>query len=376
MTPQCQWWAVVPNVPIGELRGMRRVDRRCGGANGRVRFTDGFGWREWLCGRRAPGDAAGVAGAAWNGTGQLTAYSDAAANMTAATYNGNGERATFTTSAVTQGFVWNTVSQIPQVIMDSDNAYIYCSGPAPAEQVNLSTGTITYLVTDSLGSVRGTVNSSGTLIGTTSYDAWGNPETTGGLTATTPFGYAGGYTDPTGLIYLINRYYDSATGQFISVDPMIIQTLQPYAYASDDPVNATDPTGAWKLVWQRLLWIPYAFKVYFTEYFTAALAAQGKRPLVKFFVSLYGVLQQWLPPEVADWIFDHIFLGAAEAIALAHVSIHVPVRDVVIGVPGVMRDPGWSVGRVMLLRPGRLRMIMACGRSARSCPGLRFVCCP
>ena len=99
------------------------------------------------------------------------------------------------------------------------------TGTAPAEQVNLSTGTVTYLVGDLLGSVRGTVSSSGTLTATTSYDAWGNPATTGGLTSATPFGYAGGYTDPTGLIYLLARYYDPGTGQFISVDPDLAQTL-------------------------------------------------------------------------------------------------------------------------------------------------------
>jgi uncharacterized protein RhaS with RHS repeats len=42
------------------------------------------------------------------------------------------------------------------------------------------------------------------------------------------------------------RYYDPATGQFISRDPMESSTLQPYAYAGNDPTNATDPTGlAW-----------------------------------------------------------------------------------------------------------------------------------
>jgi RHS repeat-associated protein len=66
---------------------------------------------------------------------------------------------------------------------------------------------------------------------------------TSGTTAITPFGYAGGYTDTTGLIYLINRYYDPATGQFISVDPQLTQTQQPYSYAGGDPVDATDPPG-------------------------------------------------------------------------------------------------------------------------------------
>ena len=53
--------------------------------------------------------------------------------------------------------------------------------------------------------------------------------------------FAGGYTDPTGLIYLIDRYYDPQTGQFLSVDPDVGQTTDPYGYAAGDPVNLTDP---------------------------------------------------------------------------------------------------------------------------------------
>jgi RHS repeat-associated protein len=146
------------------------------------------------------------------------------------------------------GVPWAT-RPVPQVLTDSTNAYIYPGSTAPAEQVNLTTGAITYLVADLLGSVRGTVNSSGALTGTTAYDAWGNPLTTGGLTATTPFGFASGYTDPTGVIYLINRYYDPQVGQFISVDPALAQTQQPYAYAGGNPVANVDPTGqAWQFV--------------------------------------------------------------------------------------------------------------------------------
>ncbi|MHB8263772.1 MAG: RHS repeat-associated core domain-containing protein [Acidimicrobiales bacterium] len=63
----------------------------------------------------------------------------------------------------------------------------------------------------------------------------------------TPFGYAGGYTDPTGLIYLINRYYDPPTAQFLSVDPLVSITDQPYVYVGGDPVNWVDPLG---LYWQ------------------------------------------------------------------------------------------------------------------------------
>jgi RHS repeat-associated protein len=180
----------------------------------------------------------------WNGAGQLTAWTSPSASMTAATYNGDGIRTSSTTSGTTQNYTWNTDGGgLPQLLMDSTNAYIYDGGTAPREQVNLATGTITYLSTDSLGSVRGTVNSSGSLTGTASYDAWGNPASTGGLTATTPYGYAGGYTDPTTQIYLIHRYYQPSTGQFTSVDPALAQTNAPYAYADGDPVTNTDPAG-------------------------------------------------------------------------------------------------------------------------------------
>jgi len=61
---------------------------------------------------------------------------------------------------------------------------------------------------------------------------------------TTPFGYAGQYTDAaTGLQYLRARYYDPTTQQFLTVDPLLAQTEQAYAYAGGSPTNATDPSG-------------------------------------------------------------------------------------------------------------------------------------
>jgi RHS repeat-associated protein len=190
-----------------------------------------------------------LATGSWNGASELASYSDTAAQMSTAAYDGNGLRAATTItpsggSATSESYVWDISQQAPQLLMDSANAYIYDDSGAPAEQVNLSTGAVTYLVTDALGSVRGTVSSTGSLTGTASYDAWGNPSAAGGLTATTPFGFAGGYTDATGLIYLDHRYYDPQTGQFTSVDPLLSQTLLPYAYANGDPVSQVDPTGS------------------------------------------------------------------------------------------------------------------------------------
>jgi RHS repeat-associated protein len=168
--------------------------------------------------------------------------------MSAATYDGNGLRTSSTTtpaggSATTQSYLWDTSGSMPHLVMDSTNAYLYGPQNAPIEQVKLSDGTINYLVSDRLGSVRGTVNAVGSLTQSTSYDAWGNPQTSGGLSGLTPFGYAGDYTDPTGLNYNIRRYYDPATGQFVSVDPLVDRTEAPYAYVAGNPVNNYDLTG-------------------------------------------------------------------------------------------------------------------------------------
>ncbi|HET8893357.1 MAG TPA: LamG-like jellyroll fold domain-containing protein [Gaiellaceae bacterium] len=189
-----------------------------------------------------------IASATYNGAQELTNYTNAAATMSSAGYDGTGLRQTSTVtpaggSATTQTFTWDPTGSIPQLLMDSSNAYIYGPDNAPLEQVNLSTGSIQYLVSDSLGSVRGIVSSGGALIASTAYDAWGKPETTGGLSSYSPFGYAGAYTDTTGLSYLIHRYYDPQTGQFLSIDPLTDTTGTPYSYGGDNPVGQNDPTG-------------------------------------------------------------------------------------------------------------------------------------
>src|SRR5262245_37033288 len=51
------------------------------------------------------------------------------------------------------------------------------------------------------------------------------------------------FTVSSGLLYLRARYYDPATQEFISRDP--IGSGQPYVYAGGNPVNYIDPSGNW-----------------------------------------------------------------------------------------------------------------------------------
>src|SRR5580658_4225489 len=120
--------------------------------------------------------------------------------------------------------------------------YMYGHRPTTVEQINNSTGTVTYLHHDQAGSTRLLTGSTGKVEGKCSYSAYGTPTCEG--TATTPLGFDGQYaSSDTGLVYMRARDYDPSTGQFLSVDPAVAVTEEPYSYAEDDPINREDRTG-------------------------------------------------------------------------------------------------------------------------------------
>jgi RHS repeat-associated protein len=80
------------------------------------------------------------------------------------------------------------------------------------------------------------------------YGPYGQPLTNLGLTLSTPKGYINERFDPeTGLQYLHARYYDPLLGRFLSPDtwdPTLPGVdINRYAYAGNDPINASDPNG-------------------------------------------------------------------------------------------------------------------------------------
>ncbi|MGV8857602.1 RHS repeat-associated core domain-containing protein [Rhodoglobus sp.] len=82
---------------------------------------------------------------------------------------------------------------------------------------------------------------------TNAYDPFGKRTHTG--TKDSAFGFSGNLTDvDTGLIYMRARDYDPRTGQFLTVDPALYFTGDPYAYVSNNPLLRIDPTGLWNFV--------------------------------------------------------------------------------------------------------------------------------
>jgi RHS repeat-associated protein len=76
------------------------------------------------------------------------------------------------------------------------------------------------------------------------YGAYGNTASSSG-SVDCAFGYTGKYSDPlTGLQFNTDRWYNAATGRWMSKDPLgLAAGPNVYRYAGNNPSNCTDPSG-------------------------------------------------------------------------------------------------------------------------------------
>jgi RHS repeat-associated protein len=149
---------------------------------------------------------------------------------------------------------------------DSERAlnYVYANGKLVGifEQSNQE-GTMHYVYTDYLGSIRCITDSMGNSEKILGFDAWGNrrdpltgmPDTSAYANLLTPRGYTGHeHLDEVGLINMNGRVYDPQLGIFISPDnfiqaPDFTQNYNRYGYCLNNPLMYSDPSG-------NLFWTP------------------------------------------------------------------------------------------------------------------------
>ncbi len=153
-------------------------------------------------------------------------------------YNGDGLRMSHTVSGQTTSYTWDAAAELPVVLQDGTNTYVYGLDLISATN---SSGVQTYVLHDSLGSTTDLLDGTGNGVATYGYDIFGAIRSQTG-SSPNQWLFAGEQRDSDSSLYFLRaRYYDPAIGRFLSQDPA--QAGHPYAYANNNPVNFVDPYG-------------------------------------------------------------------------------------------------------------------------------------
>ena len=183
---------------------------------------------------------------AWNAFGQLDAVTTNGSTTTFG-YDGLGRRVRKTVNGVMTRYLHDG----DNLVVQTDGAgtrqleFSYYAGVDHPHSVRQSaTGNLYYYATSQPGHVTALVNRYDQVVNRYEYAPFGGAISTTEQVSQ-PFRFAGRELDTeTGLYYNRARYYDPALARFISEDPIgLAGGVNQYAYAGNDPINATDPFG-------------------------------------------------------------------------------------------------------------------------------------
>jgi RHS repeat-associated protein len=157
-------------------------------------------------------------------------------------YDGLGRRVQQTNGANVTKYVLDVQPGLWEVLAATTGAnttrYVHGLRGLHAQEDNA--GNWTWPVEDALGSIHTVVNNSVSLLESRQYTPYGEVSQASGSSQTV-YGFTGEPTDSNGVVYLRARGYIPVLGRFPNMDRL--ETLNRYAYADDDPINHTDPTG-------------------------------------------------------------------------------------------------------------------------------------
>jgi RHS repeat-associated protein len=200
--------------------------------------------------------AAGSRSFTWVQPGRL-ATTTLGNTTTTYTYDGDGVRLQASTGSQANkktNYDWDPNARLPQLVAERDgNSSLLRRYRAGLHTVIMDTGSNPfYFHYDGLGSVVNLTSSTGVTQWTYAYLPYGGVRTETKNQSQAPANvlrFTGELLDPTGLYHLRARQYDPTLGRFLSTDPAQSQISDPYlstyAYALDNPIVNSDPSGRW-----------------------------------------------------------------------------------------------------------------------------------
>lgn len=168
-------------------------------------------------------------------------------------YDANGRLVSSVYDSAGDGFQFAYAGSTGTVASDGTNTYTWDPSGSSLEGIGVPGGGTSggvLALTDTHGDMIGQFTASGTaLAGSVGFDPWGNVTDATGA----PLGQVGfqsSWTGPaTGNNIMGARWYNPADGDFTSQDTVQVNPVpdpaaaNPFAYAADDPLDRTDPTG-------------------------------------------------------------------------------------------------------------------------------------
>jgi RHS repeat-associated protein len=182
------------------------------------------------------------------------------------TWNPLGQLAATTTNTATTTYDYNTDgARIAQHLPNGDTTYYlgnleatrnttgtwntlrrtYTQGniAVASRTIDGNGNNLTWLLGNAQGSLTTTIPTGTNTPTTRYYQPYGGARGPAPGTKPTTTGFLNQHEDQTTLTYLNNRYYDPTVGVFLSVDPLVTSTGDPYLYGHGNPVTLSDPSG-------------------------------------------------------------------------------------------------------------------------------------
>ena len=246
-------------------------------------------------------------------------------------YNGLGDRLQQTVNGATSNYTLDIEAGLTQVLSDGGTDFIYGVGRI-AQQ---GAAGREYFLGDALNSARQLVNDAGRVGLGRAYEPFGDLLSIAGEIQTA-YGFAGEWTDATGLINLRARYYQPTTGRFVQPDPFggfptRPVSLNAYPYAYDNPLLYTDASGR----------NPLLAAVIFGAALGGIIGFVGGGVFARLTYNwAYQrecgcAMQQWAHSIDGDqWVTKTAFLSGAIGFIAGGLAAAAPIGEIVVGLVG------------------------------------------